>query len=306
MRKADGFYKTTTDANLRSLNHTVLGVLPKGTTVYARNNRVESNFKAGTSFLSPTNEHTWVEWDDPADSETQYAEGWIEDGKLQRAQSILQEHFVQGDKIYGRHETRYSIIRSNATQNRSVRRKRFNIIDDVNDQILGGVTEHSDREVRDFAEFAQEKTGLQARQIRIRKMCKLGLAYCTQANMIHFMLDGLSANEVALEAVNARNVQEAEAEGRTMNVETQKRCTGSELRALMRQRLFDLNRPGGKDEGIDLDLVRFYLLYEETPAPWSNEAAPAWHQAWLAFSAYRAQVGAQKDRIRLAGNRQSI
>src|SRR6185295_12188363 len=107
------------NANLRNIKYKVQGVLPKGTTVYAKDNHRESNFQAGTSWYSPTNEHTWVEWENPADPEYQFAEGWIEDSKLEPAPRILQEQFREGDKIYGRHETRRSIIRSGQSRNSS-------------------------------------------------------------------------------------------------------------------------------------------------------------------------------------------
>jgi hypothetical protein len=301
MRKPEGFYKVNTTANLRAENHnhTVKRQLAQGQTVYAKNNTLISNFNAGTHWYSTTNEHTWVEWDDPSDPENESLEddGWIEDSKLDPAPPILQQVFRPGDKIYGRHETRRGILHSSKPRNRSVRGTRFNIIDDVNDKIAEGVTDRSDKEVRDFARFATARTAVAASEIGLRKRCKLGLAFTTQANVIHFMLDGLNADHVVIEAVHTRNNQEAHALGRRMPHHTKKNCTGAEMRALMRQRLHDTGSPGGKDSGIDLTRVKFYMSYAEIPPPWARDAPPEWSRAWTDYSSYRAQVGAQKGRI---------
>jgi hypothetical protein len=278
----------------------VIAQLVEGQTVYAKNNRLESNFKAGTHWYSTTNEHTWVEWDDPSDPENEnlYVEGWIEDSKLEPAPHILQQAFVAGDKIYGRKETRRAILHSSKPQNRAVRGTAFNIIDDVNNKVLEGVTDESPKEVRDFARFAEERTPrVASHEIRIRKLCKIGLAFTTQTNVIHFMLDGLDANLVALEAVHTRNNKEARALGRRRPHDTEKHCTGAEMRALMRQHLYNSGSPGGKDTGINLTRVKFYMSYAEIPAPWDRNAPPEWRRAWTVYSRYRAQVGAQKHRI---------
>lgn len=302
MRKPPGFYKLNKTANLRARNHAVIRQIAEGQTVYAKNNALQSNFKAGTHWYSTTNEHTWVEWDDPSDPENEYleAEGWIEDSKLDAAPRILQQEFQPGDKIYGRRETRRAILHSGKARNQGVRRTPLNIIDDVNDTIIGRqVTDRSPKEVHDFARFATDRMGVEASEVRIRKMCKLGLAFTTTqaTKVIHFMLDGLDANQVVLEAVHTRNNEEARAMGTRRPHDTEKHCTGAEMRALMRQRLHDTGARGGKNSGIDLTRVKFYMSYAEIPAPWARDAPPAWHRAWTDYSRYRAQVSEQKGRI---------
>ena len=300
MRKPEGFYKVNKTANLRARNHTVIRQIAEGQTVYAKNNALESNFKAGTHWYSTTNEHTWVEWDDPSDPENEYLEdeGWIEDSKLDPAPPILQRVFQRGDKLYGRKETRRAILHSRKARNRPVRDTPLNIIDDVNNTIIGRrVTDKSPKEVHDFARFAEARMGVEASEVRIRSMCKLGLAFTTQTNVIHFMLDGLVANQVVLEAVHTRNNEEARAMGTRLPHKTEKNCTGAEMRALMRQRLHDTGAPGGKNSGIDLTRVKFYLSYAEIPAPWTRDAPPEWQRAWTDYSRYRAQVDGQKRRI---------
>jgi Domain of unknown function (DUF4157) len=310
MRKPDGFYRLKKDANLRanidrSGAYRVKKVLPEGSTVYAINPGGNSNFKAGTSWYSSTNEHTWVSWELPEywddahlfAADAVQAEGWIEDGKLENAPPILQEQFQQGDKVYGRHETRYAVTNNREARTAAVRNARFNIIDDINNDIVGGrVNAGSDQEILGFTAYVRQTTRAEPRNVRIRTLCKLGLAHFSQQHTIHFMLDGLDANRVALEAVAARygedhqvtqrffgNIDEYLAEG------IEKKCTGSEMRSLMRQRLHDLGQAGGKNHGINLGNVKFYKQYAETPAPWSDRAIPEWRDAWDKYRRYRAE-----------------
>lgn len=278
MRRPAGFYVTNTNANLRrrsNQNYTVKQQLNRGTLVHTRPNPEASNFKAGTHWYSTTNEHTWVEIVDAALEEIAGMllewpiRGWVKDSNLTAAANILQTNFQAGDKLYGRHEARDTIRQSGEAYNAGVRGADYNIIDDINNQIMGGEDVSGDPEAHAFHQFARPLIPV-GQTDRARQWCKRALAhYTTIGQTIHFMLDGM--DPAAFSA----------------DIGGHESCTNSELRSLMRQRLHDLGNPHGKNYGVDLRQVRFYRNYQQVPAPWEDRADPAWRQAWRNYRDYR-------------------
>ena len=278
MRHAAGFYVTNTNANLRrrsNQNYTVKQQLNRGVLVHTRPNPDASNFKAGTHWYSPTNEHTWVEvvdatLEENADLLAEWPiRGWVKDSNLTAAPNILQTNFQAGDKLYGRHEARDTIRQSGEAYNAGVRAADYNIIDDINNRIMGGEDVSGDAEAHAFHQFARPLIpGGQTR--RARQWCKRALAHYTiGGHTIHFMLDGMDPGNF------------------TDDIGGHDSCTNSELRSLMRQRLHDIGNAHGKNYGVDLGQVRFYQNYQQVPAPWERGADPDWRQAWLNYQNYR-------------------
>src|SRR5262249_8538979 len=155
-----------------------------------------SNFKAGTHWYSPTNEHTWVEvvdatMEEHADMlENWPVRGWVKDSNLTAAPQILQTNFQPGDKLYGRHEARDTSRLSGQQYNAGVRGAAHNIIDDINNRIMGGEDVSGDAEAHAFHQFGSARIpGVKAQ--RARQWCKRALAHYTAGgHTIHFMLDG--------------------------------------------------------------------------------------------------------------------
>ncbi|MPW06403.1 hypothetical protein GCT19_12220 [Paraburkholderia sp. CNPSo 3155] len=84
-----------------------------------------------------------------------------------------------------------------------------------------------------------------------------------QHRTVHFMLDGLDAKRVVDEAgVRTKLGVQDKGKGPV------KHCTGAEMRRLMRQRMSHAGLRGGRDYGIDLQRVQFYLAAARVPAPW--------------------------------------
>lgn len=307
----DGLYQTNTSANMRGPRNQK-GEYPKadrplerGTLVRAlgRNAPGASRFKAG---LFKENEHTWVEAvPDPA-TEYEYdglvdnwGGGWVEDSKLGPAQGALQDRWQDGDKLYGRHETRDSVRRLGYGYNAPVRGSRDNIVDDVNNELIyKNPAEQSDH-VKEYGRHVSMVTGAEdPSKVRIRKLCKIGLGFYSQNNRIHFMLDGLNAAEIAQEAEDSRRAEAAFDSDLSIDESQdflEKRCTSAEIRALLRQRMADLGMPGGKNSGINLRNVSFYIHMTEAPAPWDRAAPAEWRALWTRYSRYRAGRGQPEE-----------
>lgn len=294
-----GFYRVNQTAHLR-WRRTSRGDYPsdetldKGSVVYAteRNDIGESHFDGNTSGTAEgewklggwRTDHSWVVVVSLIDENGDAPQGWVDNAKLDRLRNEVEQAFQKGDVLYGRSEARepwVERLNRNSDFGSQIVRHKYNIIDNMNNAILR--RDLSDGVVQRFADFLEE-TGQKASDTRIRKMCKSGLTYVTTVmrNKVHFLLDGLDAKRVVLEAgVGTRLGSQEEWSAPT------KYCTGAEMRRLMRQRMFDIDSDAGSDYKIDLNNVYFYLATERVPAPWERNAPANWSAAWNEYKRYR-------------------
>lgn len=268
LQKSPGLYQISESGNLRRNNeqHSVIRKLDQGELIRVidKGHKV-SSFKAGWV----TNEHSWV----LIEGEDEYTDeyGWVEDGKLGAPQNLLQNQFTEGDKLYGRHEARYTITRSSHPENDSVNKTKYPIIDDLNNMILHDETS-GDPEFISYKEYLKKnKVNSSWAQERINRYCKQALVHNTNTDhTIHFMLDGIEPSIVLSETKNRRKDQPG--------------VTGIELRALMRAAMRAKGLRGAKtdadNQDIDIARVKFYVNHLEVKAPWAADVNIKWGQLW--------------------------
>jgi hypothetical protein len=285
LQLANGVYRAKKDSNVRdndppdyTKTHTLTEDL--GVYVVDKGNRV-SNFKAGWI----TNEHSWVKHDgeDDYDSFT----GWIKDSNLKNDGKLLQDHFREGDKLYGRYQGRNKIRQSGRAANNAIRGARYNIIDDVNQEMMGQAPGKGSEEVERFRAYTAQNTKrpYTHNQDLINQYCKQALVhYTNNDHTIHFMLDGIAPAIVVRETKANRNREDFEYDGESYG---NPRVTGIELRALMRaaMRAKGIQQAKTDHAGHDIDLtkVKFYLNNVQVAAPWAAKASSEWGRAWAAY-----------------------
>jgi hypothetical protein len=295
---ARGFYRITGPANLRwwrtrAGKYPVIAELKGGELVYPRELPIGhendacyfdgNSGKTEWEFSGWRNDHTWVAALSEIDEDGTIAEGWIDNGKMDKVvENDLEDFFQEGDVLYGRREARQPWRMEEFES--QIAHCRYNIIDDLNNAIINGKT--NSEEVNRFADYLGDALECKAAEVRIRTMCKCGLTYITSKlqQKVHFLLDGLDAMRVVKEAdVNTKQgVQDC-----GVTTTTTKFCTGAEMRRLMRQAMADRRLPYGKDYQIVLDWVWFYLAAKRVAAPWEAEAPGEWKKAWTMYKQHR-------------------
>jgi hypothetical protein len=237
-------------------------------------------------------DHTWVMVISQIDEDGECPIGWVNNDRMSELKNEVENNFELGDVLYGRWEARVPWRGATGLKGDAIGGEigsqigtyKHNIIDDINNAIIyGNVT---DKDVDQFAQFLEDSQGKLAKEVRIRKMCKCGLTYVTsvQKRKVHFILDGLDAQRVVDEAGvwTEQGVQ-----GQKVHQTVEKFCTGAEMRTLMRQAMHNKGLNYGRNCGIDLNNVWFYLRTELVPAPWEKGAPGQWKDAWEKYKVYR-------------------
>jgi len=292
-QKEPAFYQITGAANLRwkrnsEGEYVSLVVLNQGDVVYPTTHGLGMNAECYFDGYSPRKlgwrtDHTWVLVISQIDKDGACPFGWVDNGRMSKLKNEVEDNFVLGDVLYGRSEARDMWLTVDEVGS-TIRDYKHNIIDRINNAIINGNL--ADEDVHQFAEFLEESQEMEAKNVRIRKMCKCGLTYVTAVKQrkVHFMLDGLDADRVVREA-GVGTLQGVQ--GQKVHESVQKYCTGAEMRTLMRQSMYNNGLGYGKDYEIDLNNVWFYLQTERVPAPWEKNTPGKWKEAWEKYKVYR-------------------